>query len=79
MAIIDAIEMILADWLDTSTFDRNDDLFDQGINSLQMAILIDELNKRFNLSASLEVLAEGASMAALASTLSRKFSSQNIG
>ncbi|QXH54757.1 acyl carrier protein [Pseudomonas maumuensis] len=79
MKIIDAIEIILADWIDTSTFDRNDDLFDQGINSLQMAILIDEINKRFNLSASLEVLAEGASMTALASTLSRKFSSQNIG
>ncbi|MFJ4388690.1 acyl carrier protein [Pseudomonas soli] len=79
MTIIDAIERILADWVDTSTFDRNDDLFDQGINSLQMAILIDELNKRFNLSASLDVLVEGASMAALASTLSRKLSSQHIG
>jgi aryl carrier-like protein len=79
MTIIHAIEKILADLVDTSAFDPHADLFEQGINSLQMAILIDELNKRLNLSVSLDVLAEGASMTALAATLSRKTSLQNIG
>jgi len=79
MTIIHAIEKILTDLVDSSEFDPHTDLFEQGINSLQIAILIDELNKRFNLSASLDVLTEGASITALAATLSRKTTLQNIG
>ncbi|MDO7926849.1 acyl carrier protein [Pseudomonas sp. KFB-139] len=73
------INGILFGITEKDNFDKGSDLFEQGVNSLQMAILIDELNKIFNLGVSLEILAEGASIDAIVTSLNKKINLQKNG
>jgi acyl carrier protein len=70
--ITQKIVEILSELTERDTFDKETELFDQGINSLQMTILVDELNKRFDLGVGLEILAVGASIDAIAESLNKK-------
>ncbi|AUZ47306.1 acyl carrier protein [Pseudomonas orientalis] len=72
LLITEKIVEILSNISEIKIFDERTELFDQGINSLQMVILVDELNKYFDLGIGLEILAKGASIEAIAETLKKQ-------
>ncbi|MDC6382019.1 acyl carrier protein [Pseudomonas graminis] len=67
--IIEEVKSVLSQLSGEGGLDTSVDLFDQGVNSLQLTLLIAHLNSSYKLELGMDILSGGATVDAVASAV----------